>query len=829
MATVVQLKRSAVPGKVPDAANLAVGELAINFADGLVYSKNTTNEVVVVASVTTSNIFEGTNLFFTNARAIGAFTAGDGIQIDANGLLTVTVSGAGGTVDSVNGLTGTVVLTTANIAEESNLYYTDARVYSNVVAGGFATETYVDTQITNLVDSSPEALDTLSELAAALGNDNNFATTTVTLIGSAYNQANAAYDQANTATTDAETATTYATAAFDQANVATADASSAFDQANTATSYSTSAYDQANVATTNADGAFVQANVAVTNADGAFIQANVAVTNADGAFEQANTAVTYSTSAFDQANVATTNADGAFVQANIATTKAEAAFDTANLKANITDLTTANVTELTNLYYTNARVLSYLATADVEVVGLTVAGDLVVSGNTTTINATDLAITDAMVYLNQGTAAPITNIEGDGANVSFTANNNFSAGWDVSVYGVDPASYNGLYTNILFANTTHFIVANTNTDTYVSGGTARGKSNAHPDIGFSAGYNDGSYHHTGLFRDASDGRWKFYQNYEPEPDESIFINTSDPSFELANVQIHTVFGNISSLGNHTTSNLIEGTNLYFTNARAVGAFTAGDQIIIDANGLITANVVGGGGGGASVTVSNTPPGSASEGDLYWDEELGKLFIYYTDGDSSQWVDVGIPSITSLTTANVIEQGNLYYTDARVYANISPLLNTSNVEEVVNLYYTDARVYANISALDTDSITEGATNLYFTDERAYANISPLLTTSTVTEGTNLYYTNARVQSYLEASGNIIPLSDNTYNLGSPTNKYKELYLSGNSIYLDNIVIKSSGNEIQFFRSDGETRASIANTPSNADASSIAAALAIALGG
>ena len=42
---------------------------------------------------------------------------------------------------------------------------------------GYATETYVGTQITNLIDSSPAALNTLNELAAALGDDANFSTT----------------------------------------------------------------------------------------------------------------------------------------------------------------------------------------------------------------------------------------------------------------------------------------------------------------------------------------------------------------------------------------------------------------------------------------------------------------------------------------------------------------------------------------------------------------------------------------------------------------------------------------------------------------------------
>ena len=41
----------------------------------------------------------------------------------------------------------------------------------------YAQETYVDTAISNLVDSSPAALDTLNELASALGDDANFSTT----------------------------------------------------------------------------------------------------------------------------------------------------------------------------------------------------------------------------------------------------------------------------------------------------------------------------------------------------------------------------------------------------------------------------------------------------------------------------------------------------------------------------------------------------------------------------------------------------------------------------------------------------------------------------
>lgn len=62
--------------------------------------------------------------------------------------------------------------------------------WGNHAAQGYTTETYVDTAVSNLVDSSPATLDTLNELAAALGDDPNFATTVSTQIGTKWTQDN---------------------------------------------------------------------------------------------------------------------------------------------------------------------------------------------------------------------------------------------------------------------------------------------------------------------------------------------------------------------------------------------------------------------------------------------------------------------------------------------------------------------------------------------------------------------------------------------------------------------------------------------------------------
>ena len=81
------------------------------------------------------------------------------------------------------GLWTKVAASTTNIVEGTNLYYTDARVGTYLTNNSYATQTYVNTAVSNLVDAAPGTLNTLNELAAALGDDPNFATTVAASIG----------------------------------------------------------------------------------------------------------------------------------------------------------------------------------------------------------------------------------------------------------------------------------------------------------------------------------------------------------------------------------------------------------------------------------------------------------------------------------------------------------------------------------------------------------------------------------------------------------------------------------------------------------------------
>ncbi|HEY8097248.1 MAG TPA: pyocin knob domain-containing protein, partial [Methylobacter sp.] len=54
---------------------------------------------------------------------------------------------------------------------------------------------------------------------------------------------------------------------------------------------------------------------------------------------------------------------------------------------------------------------------------------------------------------------------------------------------------------------------------------------------------------------------------------------------------------------------------------------------------------GGAPGGASVTISDTPPASPTAGNLWWESDTGNLYIYYNDGNSSQWV-LAVPAVSA---------------------------------------------------------------------------------------------------------------------------------------------------------------------------------------
>lgn len=64
------------------------------------------------------------------------------------------------------------------------------------------------------------------------------------------------------------------------------------------------------------------------------------------------------------------------------------------------------------------------------------------------------------------------------------------------------------------------------------------------------------------------------------------------------------------------------------------------------------------GGGASVDVSDTPPASPTQGNIWFDSNSGELYVYVTDTDSSQWVQPASPAGGSGFSTVTVDTDNL---------------------------------------------------------------------------------------------------------------------------------------------------------------------------
>jgi hypothetical protein len=135
--TVFQHKRSGTPSNVPP--GLELGELAINYADGLIFYKNTTGQIVSISG-------SGGNDFGTinaNGTLVVADTPGDVLNLVAgnnvtfgvdivNDIITINASGGGGDIspafDAAN-----AAFNTANAAFDQANTGDIFRVHTNIL------------------------------------------------------------------------------------------------------------------------------------------------------------------------------------------------------------------------------------------------------------------------------------------------------------------------------------------------------------------------------------------------------------------------------------------------------------------------------------------------------------------------------------------------------------------------------------------------------------------------------------------------------------------------------------------------------------------------
>ena len=220
---------------------------------------------------------------------------------------------------------------------------------------------------------------------------------------------------------------------------------------------------------------------------------------------------------------------------------------------------------------------------------------------------------------------------------------------------------------------------------------------------------------TGMTVNANDIAIDFKDEDNMSSDSATHAATQQSIKAYVDAEVLNVIGGNLSLASKTTSDLAEGTNLYYTDERAA------DKI-----------------------------GSIMSGS-------GNINVVYDDAADTITVS------EALTTTDITEGDNLYYTNARADARVQAAIKdednmaSDSATHVPSQQSVKAYVDSQVATKDalselsgtTDDVTEGSTNLYFTNARAQA-----VSINNVSEDTS-----PQLGGNLETNGSDILFGDN----------------------------------------------------------------------
>ena len=207
------------------------------------------------------------------------------------------------------------------------------------------------------------------------------------------------------------------------------------------------------------------------------------------------------------------------------------------------------------------------------------------------------------------------------------------------------------------------------------------------DIGFFGKYVESSTtKYTGLFWDASTDKFRLFEGLQSEPTTTVDPTGTGYTRSLLNADLEgNVTGTVSSLSNHDTNDLVEGSvNQYFTTARARASFTAGTGVTITNGeiaigqdvsttsnvtfGNITGSAISGTTGSFSgqVTIPETPTADAhAASKKYVDDNTG-------NADVAKRIEITVKNVSGSTLVK----------GAAVHASPTATPPSGNVIEVI---------------------------------------------------------------------------------------------------------------------------------------------------
>jgi hypothetical protein len=273
------------------------------------------------------------------------------------------------------------------------------------------------------------------------------------------------------------------------------------------------------------------------------------------------------------------------------------------------------------------------------------------------------------------------------------------------------------------------------------------------------------------------------------PTPACLLMESTVSVETSPVVIVLTGGTVSAVGNITG-------NYFIGNGSQLTGITA-DNVNAD-------DLVGNTLSGNVLFSSLTSVGTLSNLSVAGSITVGNISI-----PSSGNVSLGNVNINNL--ANPVgnsDAATKFYVDS-VAANVLPIITNQTITPngSANTFVLDQSTTAVGILLTINGVTQTPTTNYTVTGNSLTMAETPLTgdiiqvrylSGTTAGGGGGNYANANVVAYAESGwgGNIIPQGNLVYNLGNSTNRWNDLYLSGNTIYLDAATIGANGVDVTF---------------------------------
>lgn len=609
---------------------------------------------------------------------------------------------------------------------------------------------FVTTEITNLIDAAPALLDTLDELAAAIGDDASFSVTMTTALAEKVALAGGTMTGAlvlsGAPAADLEAATKKY---VDDGLLAQLISSTDDVPEGTNNLYHTVARVRAGI-TLSSD------NTTVLDYDSATGVISYAHPTTDGILEGTNL---YYTDTRARSAVSLTSDDttilsysaitGAFTYSKVDTDKVDEGavnlyFTTTRARESVSAGANINYNSATGVISTDAAVISVNG-AD----GIVVLGTDDVDEGTTNLYYTDTRARNAITLTSSDTNT-LSYSAGTGALTYTKPDSDGIAEGTVNLYFTDAraraaitatgdVAYNSTTGEITFNMSDHDTddLAEGTANLYYTDARARGSISKSGDLTYNATTGVMGYV-TPTTDGITEGTLNLY--YTDARSRAAISATGSITYDSATGIINYVTPD--------TDGITEGaTNLYFTNARVHSTLSATGDLTYDNGGIF---------GFALADHSTT---DLSEGSN----------LYYTDGRARAAISVSGTALAYNATTGVLSTNALVSSVNTKTGAVT--LNTDDISEgTSNLYFLDARARTALSLTsddttvmsyssgtgvftyakpNTDKIAEGAINLYFTDARARSAFS---------EGTGVTITAGEI-----AIGQAVATTDNvTFN-------------------------------------------------------------------